>query len=146
MVPTQQIQYLGFLIDSRGMKIRLTQEKVVHIVATCMKIQLKHSLPIRELARLIEKLTATLPAIYQAPLWYRELQRLKNLALQQSQSFDNLVVLSEEAMLELEWWSTKMILVNGKSVLAKDPDLIIETDASVQGWGAVCKGVRTGGQ
>ena len=42
------------------------------------------------------------------------------------------------------WWSTKS-LVNGKSVLAKDPDLIIEMDASIQGWGAVCKDVCTRG-
>lgn len=38
-----------------------------------------------------------------------------------------------------------MGLANGKSILAQEPDLIVETDASMQGWGAVCKGVRTGG-
>ena len=30
-------------------------------------------------------------------------------------------------------------------MLAKDPDLIIEMDASIQGWGAVCKDVCTRG-
>lgn len=55
-------------------------------------------------------------------------------------------MLNEEAMLELEWWSIKLKLMNGKTVLAKDPDLIIETDASMQGWGAVCKDVRARGR
>ena len=29
LLPTQTIQYLGFLVDSREMKIRLTEEKAV---------------------------------------------------------------------------------------------------------------------
>jgi len=41
--------------------------------------------------------------------------------------------------MELERWSTR---VNG-SVL---PDLIVERDASLQGWGGVCRGVQTGGK
>ena len=50
-------------------------------------------------------------------------------------------VLNQEAHLELEWWCTRMGLANGKSILAQEPDLIVGTDASMQGWGAVCKGV-----
>jgi len=38
-----------------------------------------------------------------------------------------------------------MSLVNGKSIQPQEPDLVMETDASMQGWGAVCAGVRTGG-
>ena len=49
--------------------------------------QQKQALSARELAQLIGKMIATLPAVYQAPLWYRELKRLKNQAIQKSQSF-----------------------------------------------------------
>ena len=97
------------------------------------------------MTRLIGKLTATLPAIFPAPLWYRELQRLKNQALQRSQSFETTVILTQEALLELDWWSTNMSSVNGKSILSQEPDLVMETDASMLGWGAVCDGTRTGG-
>ena len=144
LLPTQLIQYLGFLIDSREIKIRLTEEKVAQMVATCRMIQEKQFVSVRELARLIGKMTVTLPAVFPAPLWYRELQRLKNQAMQKSQSFEGLVTLIQEALLELEWWSTKRNLVNGKSLLTLDPDMIVETDASMLGWGAVCKGVGTG--
>ena len=34
---------------------------------------------------------------------------------------------------------------NGRAILSSPPDLVIETDASKVGWGAVCQGVRTGG-
>ena len=96
LTPSQVILYLGFLIDSRGMKIMLTEEKVAQMVAICKDTQQRQSISVRELARLIGRMTATLPAIYQAPLWYRELQRLKNQALQQSQSFDHIVRLNQK--------------------------------------------------
>lgn len=59
---------------------------MVQMMIICERVQQKHSLSIWDLAKLIGKMTATLPAIYQAPLWYRELQCLKNQALQLSQS------------------------------------------------------------
>ena len=64
--PKRKIQYLGFLINSRGMKIRLTEEKLTQMMAMCLRVQQKHSLSVQELARLIGKMIATLPAIYQA--------------------------------------------------------------------------------
>lgn len=143
--PTQTIQYLGFIVDSRELLIRLTEEKVVQITAACKKAQQEGSLSARHLARLIGKMTATMPAVHTAPLWYRELQRLKNKALQSSQSFEATVVLSQEALLELGWWSNGRNLLNGKAIRTQEPDMTIETDASMLGWGAVCGGVRTGG-
>lgn len=110
----------------------LTVEKMTQMVSMCRNTQQKQSLSVRELARLIGKIAATLPAIYQAPLWYWESQRLKNQTMLQSQSFDQIVVLNQEAQLELEWWCTRMRLVNGKSLLAQEPDLIVEADASMQ--------------
>lgn len=143
--PTQSIQYLGFLIDSQQMKILLTEEKIGHLSAACKMVRQQGFLSARELARLIGKLTATLPAIFPAPLWYRELQRLKNQALRSSHSFETSVLLTQEALLELDWWSSKMSLVNGKNIRTQEPDMVMETDASMLGWGAVCNGTRTGG-
>ena len=34
---------------------------------------------------------------------------------------------------------------NGRSVLKKEIDLIIDSDASLTGWGAACQNQRTGG-
>ena len=145
LIPTQIIQYLGFRVDSKEMKVRLSEEKATQIMSSCTRAREKGSISVRDLARLIGKMTATLPAIFPAPLWYRELQRLKNQALQRTQSFETPVRLNQEAVLELDWWSIKRNLIEGKSISAQEPDLIMETDASMLGWGAVCQGVRTGG-
>ena len=37
--PTQQIQFLGFLIDSQKLMIRLIQEKVAMLIETCRNIR-----------------------------------------------------------------------------------------------------------
>ena len=130
MTPFQTIHYLRFLINSRDEN----QDKVIQMVTLCREVQQRQFVSVQELVRL----TATLPAICQAPLWYWELQRLRNLATQHSQSFDQPVALNQEAHLELELWCTKMTLVNGKSIQPQEPDLVMETDTSMQGWGAVC--------
>ena len=72
-LPTQIIQYLGFLVDSREMKIRQTEEKTVQISTACRRATERGFLSRGELARLIGKMTATLPVDFLAPLWYREL-------------------------------------------------------------------------
>ena len=53
--------------------------------------------------------------------------------------------LNQETLLELQWWSTKMNLMNGKNMFTQDPGMVVETDASILGWGTHCKGVQTGG-
>ena len=145
LLPTQSIQFLGFVVDSKEMSVRLTEEKVAQITATCRRVQQAGSLSLRQLARLIGKMTATIPAIHQAPLWYRGLQRLKNQTLQVSQSFETTVTVNQEAALDLDWWSIRTNLLTGKKIQSREPDMTIETDASMLGWGAVCAGVRTGG-
>ena len=67
LVPAQMIHYLGFMVDSMGMKIRLSEEKATQTSTACRKTREKGSASVRELARLIGKMTATLPAVFPAP-------------------------------------------------------------------------------
>ncbi len=43
------------------------------------------------------------------------------------------------------WWDYYLSQWNGKSMLRKAVDLVIESDASLAGWGAVCNYQQTGG-
>ena len=52
--------------------------------------------------------------------------------------------LSQGAKEELQWWHTHFTQRNGRSLIAKKPNISLEKDASRTGWGAVCQGVRTG--
>jgi len=127
------------------MMISLPQEKVDGIVKACQAALQQGTLTVRDLSRLIGRMSATMQAVLPAPLCYRNLQRLKNYAFSLSHSFEARVVLDQSAKEELLWWVNQLSTWNGKAILPQPPDLIVETDASLLGWGAVSEGIRTGG-
>ena len=51
--PTQSIQFLGFLVNSQEMSIKLTEEKVAQIATACRRVREAGSLSVRQQARLI---------------------------------------------------------------------------------------------
>ena len=143
--PTQQLEFLGFLVNTRDMTLLLPDCKVSSIKTLCSTLLSQRDVSVRELSRLIGKLTASIQAVFPAPLHYRNLQQLKHQALSRDRSFDSRISLSIEAIDELRWWLAHLDAWNGRALLHPSLDLIIETDASRMGWGAVCQGVRTGG-
>ncbi|XP_040266255.1 uncharacterized protein LOC120980933 [Bufo bufo] len=84
-------------------------------------------------------------AVFPARLHYRALQRLKIAHLRTGASFADVVVLDSEAREELRWWIANLEKWNGRVIVGFQPELTIESDASLQGWGAHCNGVSTGG-
>ena len=51
------------------------------------------------------------------------------------------MVLDRNAREELTWWQESLQSWNGKAVLEPNPDIVIETDVSQLGWGAVLEGI-----
>ena len=78
-------------------------------------------------------------------LQYRSLQRQQIVELASKGNFETSLTLTQEVRKELEWWIQNLHLSNGKALLALPPQLVITSDASLQGWGASCQGHRTGG-
>ena len=100
----------------------------------------------RALARLVGKMNATSQVIPPAPLFYGHLQMALSATLNQHfQCYEAMVPLTTECREELMWWDTHMINWNGKSLLKKEVDMIIDSDASLTGWGATSQNQRTGG-
>ena len=138
-------QFLGFQVDARQMKFSLPEGKIQDIAQVCQGILAQGRLSIRQLSRLLGKLNAVSQAVLSAPIRYRQLQQLKIQSLKRSRSFDTLVTLDQRAVEELLWWKDQLRNWNGRDIVPPPPDMVIETDASNIGWGAVCRGVRTGG-
>ena len=143
--PSHTIQFLGFIVDSALMVISLPQKKVVDITKACQAALLQGTLSVRDLSRLIGQMSATMRAVLLAPLCYRNLQRIKNQELSRSHSFEAMVTLDDSAKEELLRWVHQLTTWNGIAILSQTPDLVVETDASLLGWGAVSEEVRTGG-
>ena len=114
--PSQVIEFLGFLVDSRIMKLFLPQEKVDQIKKECRSMLKKGHSSARGLAHLIGLLTATIHACLPAPLYYRSLQRLKHRALSTTQSYDQQVNLDVDAIKDLRFWITEIHKWNGRPI------------------------------
>ena len=143
--PTQKLEFLGFVINTTDMILVLPDDKVKSIKSLCRTLLGQQIVSVRDLSQLIGKLTASIQAVFPAPLHYRNLQHLKNQGLAKGSGYDSCLPLSREAREEIQWWLVHLEAWNGWAILSSLPDLVIETDASKLEWGAVCQGVRTGG-
>ena len=143
--PVHQITYLGVVVNSVTMKFLLTEEKVQQITNTCKGALTTESISAQQLSSIVGKLVAARSAILPAPVYVRHLQFQLIQALRTAQSYRTQIILNKESQGELKWWIHNLQTWNGKDILPPPPDLIIQSDASLQGWGAVCNGTRTGG-
>jgi hypothetical protein len=147
LIPTQEIMFLGFSVNSIRMMLALPEEKIKTIQAQCQEMLSAGETTVRTLAQLVGKLTASVLAVLPAPLHYRQLQMLQAKSLLRSnQSYEGQVTLTSGSKDELQWWIYSLQEWNGKAIASSSPDLIITTDSSKIGWGAECQGETTQGQ
>lgn len=147
--PTRQIEFLGFNLDSQSMKISLTTEKVMTIQTQCRELLTMTRISVRHLSQVLGRLVAAVRAVLPGPLQVRHLQMQRTKALLRGHhNYESEVVLSQECKTELRWWIEEIETWNGKSFIRPSPDLVIQltTDASLIGWGAVCRGQTTQGR
>ena len=139
-VPTQTIEFLGFVIDSRHMELSLPLEKISKLRKECRHMLNRSRVTGRSLAHLIGLMTSCLPAIRVAPLHYRSLQRLRTRTLHHHHmDYDYQTPLSTEAISDLSWWVTELDAKVSRPILPPVASLNLETDASTQGWGTLCQ-------
>ncbi|MEW8548280.1 MAG: reverse transcriptase domain-containing protein [Candidatus Thiodiazotropha sp.] len=146
-IPTKQIVFVGFLLDSETMTVRLTCEKAVKIITVCTHILQETYISIREFARLIGKLVATEPGVEYAQLRYKPLEQIKDKYLKfHKGNFEAHMPVSSECRIAIQWWIDNL-RTSFKVISHGKPAKILYTDSSNSGWGAFDKtlDVHTGG-
>ena len=73
LLPSQKIEFLGFLIDSNTMTLQLPVEKLRKIRKKCQELLAQTTVSVRELSKFLGLLTSSIQAIFPAPLHYRHL-------------------------------------------------------------------------
>ena len=68
LIPSPQMEFLGFLVDSTSMTLALPGEKIRKIQREYQKALTVSSLTLRKLASLIGFLNSSIEAVFQAPL------------------------------------------------------------------------------
>ena len=93
----------------------------------------------------LANIVATSPAVIPARLQARYLMMWQIQGLKYSSSHTSKTQLDNLSRKELEWWIENLKINKGKSILTRQPDMIMQTDGSLAGWGVHCQGMRTGG-
>ena len=104
------------------------------------------SLTLRDLTKLLGKLTSKIQAILPAKLQICFLQQIQIQSLRKNMTYESVITQHQQAKEELSWWIRKLKIDNGKSLLIVPLDLTIFPDASKKVWSASCQGVTTGGR
>ena len=135
-IPTQEIEFVGFLINSMDMTVRLSSVKMQSITDLCKLLLRKRRITIRELAQIVGKMVACEPGVPLAPLYYKPLEIQKDSELKtHCGQFDRFIILAEECRECLRWWIANL---HGqfRSITFSEPDRVIESDSSLSGFGA----------
>lgn len=145
MIPSQKIQFLGFILNSIDMTVSLPIDKKERIISLCSELLNNSYHTIRFIAKVIGVLVSSLPGVRYGELFYRYLESNKIHALKQSAgNFDESMTLGSEAKIELKWWVDNS-LSSYRPVQTPQYSCVITTDASKIGWGAVYDEHSTGG-
>jgi hypothetical protein len=137
MQPTQIIKFLGFVLNSQNMTIRLTNEKAKEIKELCCKYVKNREITIREFAQIVGKLVAAEPGVEYAPIYIKSLEIEKDRKLKESNgNFEYKMIISNESVKTLSWW-IENVESSFKPLVRKDPELVLKTDSSKTGWGGV---------
>ena len=147
-VPSKEIVFVGFILNSDTMTIKITPEKKDKIISFCFDILKKQAVTIRTFAKLIGKLVATEPGVEFAQLRYKPLERIKDYYLKiHKGNFDGIMPISSKCKGYIQWWIDNLP-ISFKVISHGKPSVVLYTDSSNEGWGAVnkSKGSSTGGQ
>ncbi len=147
LIPSQSITFVGFILNSTSMTVRLTEEKIDKILLLCQEVLRSKSVSLRLLAKLIGKLVASEPGVEFAQLHYKPLEKFKEKHVKfHHGDYNAEVQLTSVCRTEIQWWIDN--LRNSSNPISRGkPSYILHTDSSRIGWGAInnTTGDSTGG-
>jgi hypothetical protein len=136
LTPTQQLEHLGFVLDTRKMTAALPLKKLRDIRRSIKQVLDK---PDRQRPRVIHSLTMRIQAatfaVFPARLYTRHLLYYKNQTVKTNTDWDTPRALDAASLQELSWWYHNLQKWNGRSILPTTPTQTIFVDASNTGWG-----------
>lgn len=142
--PTQEVKFLGFILNSVTMQVSMIPEKANKLKVACRTL-LSHQgpVPIREVASVVGLMVASFPGVYYGPLFYRSLENDKTIALKSnSWNLDGDMIISPLAREDLRWWISEIDHCSNP-VISQPPTITLKTDTSLKGWGGIIEGSKS---
>ena len=146
-VPTQEIIFLGYILNSQEMTVRPTPGKKEKLIEMINQLRGRKWFPIREIARIVGLIVDLTKAVNYGLAHYKQIEIDKIIGLTKAgpAQFDGSMHISEKGWDDLSWWVGN-IQSGKKDIKPKTPDITLTTDASKEGWGAVVEDRRSGGR
>ena len=142
----QSIEFLGTRPDSSSMKLTLKEGKLLQIRELCNSAIDSQVISLRALAKILGNLSWAIQAVPYAQSHFRGLQALFiNFYHVHGNPLEFLVPLDATPVADLSWWRENAVQCAGRSLEELKPDLVIYSDASLDGWGAVMNGAYASG-
>lgn len=137
-IPNQEIEFLGFTINSVTMQVCLTGIKVSEIGQKIKYFKALKTVKIREAAILLGKMSASLPGNRYAALYSKKLEMAKIQALAMNRgNYDAYMAITPQITADLLWWESNLSSIT-RPIYQPDPCQTFNTDASGDGWGYFC--------
>ena len=144
--PSKQIIFLGNIIDSENMIITLTADKKQNLVKECKWLLQRNLAKIRDVAKVIGLIVSSFSAVEFGKLFYRNLEKEKIIALKNSKGdFEQSMLISNQMKGDLEWWVAN-VSTELRHISHGSPQIVIQTDASLLGWGGILSDNEIGGR
>ena len=136
LIPTQEIEFLGYKFDLRVGLVFPTQKKIDCLLEkTVSMLKATQTYP-RELMSLIGSMASMEKTIPLGHLHMRPLQWYLKTHWRYPQSLDIPVPVSQVLKQHLQWWTNLSNLKRGFPLHQNEHNLLLFTDASLKGWGA----------
>ena len=133
--PSQIIEYLGFIINSKTMTISVNERQANKIWEACNLLQSQSTCTILQLAKVVGLLVASLPGVQMGRMFYRRLDNYKTKALKEKAgNFKAYMQITPEMKEDLLWWMNNIHHSFG-NIAESEPDLHLSSDSSKSGWG-----------
>ena len=138
LVPSQTVTYLGMIIDSRSMLVSPTPKRVANLISLVQEFQSLRSNSAHRWEVLLGHMVSLEKFRPLARLRLRHFQHWLNLKWdRQVDSKEAIMVVPSFLLRALPWWEDSVAWLRGVPLQPPSPSLVIFSDASNLGWGAV---------
>ncbi len=147
LAPSQSILYLGVCMDSLEMRARLSRERVAAILSYLRHFREGSSVHLKEFQRLLGLMASASAVCHLGLLHMRPLQLWLKTRVPWTWTSGRLSIAVTRGCIEaLAPWRNPNFFSRGVPLGLVTSRVVVTTDASTLGWGAVCEGMPASGQ
>ena len=131
---TKNIEFLGFVIDSEDLVVKLSHAKADGIITKTSRFLTKQKVTIQEISETIGTLVASEPGNLYARIFYKRLEIYRNKMLKEAKgNYKTKIAVPSHLLLDLNWWC-KNVDKYPRPIAPPKYDKVFSCDASLTGW------------